>query len=234
MKPREYCCCAIPVIYTGIYATLTEQFVLGILAGTLSIGTPSIVGAATPSFAKWLFAIICYVGAAIQLMGFASVRQEKPILFRRYLTLHILITLAAFSIAGVWIVISAARHSTAQSSCTTTFFPGSSTDTITRDESNVLCKIIPWVDVGVMVALWVLLAVAQLYFYVVLSSYSAGQERDQRAYDSVYDPSKPLASDIPLATRADTWGLQQSPDVFANSRGYHDRPPIDQLNQQTL
>src|ERR1700722_2869598 len=41
MKPREYCCCAIPVINVGIYLTLTEQFVLGIVAGTLSIATPS-------------------------------------------------------------------------------------------------------------------------------------------------------------------------------------------------
>lgn len=35
----------------------------------------SVVGAtaATPSAAKWIFAIICYVGAALQLMGFVAV-----------------------------------------------------------------------------------------------------------------------------------------------------------------
>jgi hypothetical protein len=92
MKPREYCCCAIPVINTGIYLTLTEQFVLGILAGTLSVGTPdsncapilsrlslrplcTVVGAATPSFARWIFAAICYVGAMIQVLGFIGVVQ---------------------------------------------------------------------------------------------------------------------------------------------------------------
>ena len=41
MKPREYCCCAIPLVNAGIYLTLVEQFVLGIVVGTLSIGTPS-------------------------------------------------------------------------------------------------------------------------------------------------------------------------------------------------
>jgi len=41
MKPRDYCCCAIPAINAGIYAVLTEQLVLGIVAGTLSIATPS-------------------------------------------------------------------------------------------------------------------------------------------------------------------------------------------------
>ena len=92
MKPREYCCCAIPVINFGIYFTLTEQFVLGILAGTLSVATPSsncapilsssllrpfcsVVGAATPSFARWIFAAICYVGAMIQVLGFVGVAK---------------------------------------------------------------------------------------------------------------------------------------------------------------
>lgn len=41
MKPRDYCCCAIPVVNAGIYTTLVEQFVLGALAGTLSIATPN-------------------------------------------------------------------------------------------------------------------------------------------------------------------------------------------------
>jgi len=92
MKPREYCCCAIPVINSGIYLTLTEQFVLGILAGTLSVATPGsncapvlpssllrplcpVVGAATPSFARWIFAAICYVGAMIQVLGFVGVAK---------------------------------------------------------------------------------------------------------------------------------------------------------------
>ena len=40
MKPRDYCCCAIPTVYTGIYLTLLEQLTLGVVAGTLSIATP--------------------------------------------------------------------------------------------------------------------------------------------------------------------------------------------------
>lgn len=41
MKPRDYCCCAIPTANAGIYAVLTEQLVLGILLGALSMATPS-------------------------------------------------------------------------------------------------------------------------------------------------------------------------------------------------
>ena len=48
MKPRDYCCCAIPVVNVGIYSTLTEQFALGIIAGTLSIATPQSNGLPSP------------------------------------------------------------------------------------------------------------------------------------------------------------------------------------------
>ena len=92
MKAREYCCCAIPLVNAGIYATLVEQFSFGIIIGTLAVATPSsestttsdlwqltcacvVVGAATPSFAPWLLAIVCYVGAALQILGFIGVAQ---------------------------------------------------------------------------------------------------------------------------------------------------------------
>jgi hypothetical protein len=39
MKAREYCCCAIPLLNAGIYATLAEQFILGVVVGVLAVGT---------------------------------------------------------------------------------------------------------------------------------------------------------------------------------------------------
>ncbi|GJE87590.1 hypothetical protein PsYK624_036730 [Phanerochaete sordida] len=183
MKPRDYCCCAIPTVYVGIYATLIEQFTLGVVAGTLSVATPPIVGAATFSAAKWIFAIICYVGAGLQVLGFISVFQERSIMYRRYTTLHLLITLAGFSVAAVWIAISAARHKTAKANCEDRFFK----NTTEPSEANTLCDIFPWVDIGLMAGLWVLLAVAQLYFYIVVSSYGTGQRLDHEKYDSMGD-----------------------------------------------
>jgi hypothetical protein len=41
MKPRDYCCCAVPIIDAGIYATLGEQVLLGVVVGTLALATPS-------------------------------------------------------------------------------------------------------------------------------------------------------------------------------------------------
>lgn len=230
MKPRDYCCCAIPTVYAGIYATLIEQFTLGVVAGTLSIATPQIVGAATFSAAKWIFAIICYVGAAIQVLGFISVYKERPIMYRRYTTLHLLITLAAFSVAAVWIALSAARHKTAKANCETRFF----TNTTEPSEADTLCDIFPWVDIGLMGGLWVLLAVAQLYFYIVVSSYGTGQRLDHEKYDSMYDPTYPLTSDIPLNTRGDPWDSRPSDDIPSTSRYQHGRgdsfASVDHIN----
>ncbi|KAI0307796.1 hypothetical protein B0F90DRAFT_1677318 [Multifurca ochricompacta] len=201
MKPRDYCCCAIPVVNFGIYSTLTEQFVLGILAGTLSIATPEIVGAATPSFARWIFAIICYVGAMVQVLGFIGVAQEKPVLFKRYTALHSLVTVAAFSIAAVWIAISASRHSTAKSNCEQKFFTAA---TDLTSEGETMCEIFPWVDIGLMGGLWVLLAISQFYFFAIVSGYGVGQRGDHEKYNSIYSMTG-LNSDIPLANRSDPW-----------------------------
>ena len=106
MKPREYCCCAVPLVKAGIYTTLTEQFVVAVVVGTLSVATPSskhkfppvalrsltltfqVVGAATPSFAPALFAAVCYVAAAIQILGFLGVAQVRTPFHRISLLSH--------------------------------------------------------------------------------------------------------------------------------------------------
>ena len=85
--------------------------------------------------------------------------QEKPITFRRYTTLHILITTAAFSVAAAWIIVSATRHNTAKSKCEQKFFTAASDVT---SEAETMCQIFPWVDVGIMGGLWVLLAISQV------------------------------------------------------------------------
>ncbi|RPD64948.1 hypothetical protein L227DRAFT_571406 [Lentinus tigrinus ALCF2SS1-6] len=215
MKPRDYCCCAIPVVYAGIYTALLEQFVLGIVAGTLSIATPSIVGASTPSFAKWIFAIVCWAGAAIQVLGFIAVRQERPIFFRRYVTLHLLATVAAFGVSAAWIILSATRHNQAQSKCLTDFF--GNTISANNSEGQTLCNIFPWADVGIMGGLWVLFAIVQTYLYVVLSSFGKGQRRDHTRYHSL--SSKSL-NNIPLEDRGGAWDSRNSTEILVQPGGH--------------
>ncbi|OJA10836.1 hypothetical protein AZE42_00254 [Rhizopogon vesiculosus] len=218
MKAREYCCCAIPLVNAGIYVTLVEQFSFGIIIGTLAVATPSIVGAATPSFAPWLLAIVCYVGAAIQILGLMGVAQEKPILFRRYATLNFGITIAAFAIAAAWVIISASRHSTALSNCENTFYPTVSNGSNTS-EGQTLCNIITWVDVGLMAGAWAFFALVQIYLLFVISSYGSTQRLDHEKYDALNDTTKPLTDNIPMADRGDPWDYRTSAEED-NGRGH--------------
>ncbi|KAF8560428.1 hypothetical protein OG21DRAFT_1430246 [Imleria badia] len=211
MKPREYCCCAVPLVNAGIYTTIAEQFVIGVVVGTLSVATPSIVGAATPSFAPALFAVFCYVAAAVQIIGFLGVAREKPIMYRRYVTLHTGASVAVFAIGAAWIIISATRHSTAQSNCEATFFAASGSNGSTSSEGQTLCDIFSWVDVGVMAGAWVFFALVQSYLLFVVSSYGASQREDHEKYDVLNDSTRPLTDDdIPMADRGDPWDSRAS------------------------
>jgi len=231
MKPREYCCCAIPIVNAGIYAVLLEQLALGILAGTLSVATPSIVGAATPGVAKWIFGVICYVGAAIQVLGFIAVSKEKSVLFKRYLSLDWFITIAGFSVSAAWIIISGTRHSTAQANCEREYYSGGSTDNAASlaDAADTVCSIFSWVDVGVMAGLWVILLIMQLHMLVVASSYSKAQQLDRTRYNSFYDSTNPLASDIPMEPRSDPYKRHMKKDSELSNRStdllYPPQPP---------
>lgn len=80
------------MINAGIYTTLSEQFVLGILVGVLAVATPSseystrrgrastlqkipVVGASTPSSASSILAVLCFIGAGVQILGFIGVAR---------------------------------------------------------------------------------------------------------------------------------------------------------------
>jgi len=214
MKPRNYCCCAIPIVNAGIYATLSEQFLLAVLVAILSLATPSIVGAATPAFASLVLAIICFVVSAIQILGFIGVVRENAILYRRYVTLHVLATSAAFAVAAAWTILSAVRHTTAENNCLANFFPPNESGT--NSEGSVLCEIFPWVDVGIMGALWLIFALLHVYLYVVLSSYGTTQRRDHEKYDQLNNEN------IPMNRRSDPWDARASMDLegAADDRGH--------------
>ncbi|KAF8642414.1 hypothetical protein AX16_009679 [Volvariella volvacea WC 439] len=207
MKPREYCCCAIPLVNAGIYATLIEQLTLAVVVGVLSVATPSIVGAATPPVAPWILVVLCFVTAGVQVLGFLGVAQERTIMFRRYVTLHSLLSLATFAVAGAWIGISAGRHQDAKSRCLEDFFP--STPDQGPNEGETLCEIFPWVDIGIMGGIWLILAIMQTYLYFMLSSYGSSQRRDHAKYAQLGDPVH--ADAIPMDTR-DEWDSRPSTD----------------------
>lgn len=86
--------------------------------------------------------------------------KEKSILYRRYVSLHSLLTAGAFAVAAAWVIISASRHGKAKAKCLEDFFPSTSGES--AGEGDTLCQIFPWVDVGVMGGLWAILAIMQV------------------------------------------------------------------------
>lgn len=89
MRSRSRACCFLFPSSIGIYLALIEQLVAGITLGAVSLATPkstffqlacdlshppiAVVGAVTPSFASLVFAIVCFVAAGVQILGFIGV-----------------------------------------------------------------------------------------------------------------------------------------------------------------
>jgi hypothetical protein len=158
----------------------------------------------------------------VQTLGFIGVSKEKTLLYRRYVTLHGLSILAAFSIAAAWIILSAAKHRNAQARCIQDFF----SSTGSESQGKILCEIFSWVDVGIMGALWVLLASLQGYLFRILSAYGRAQRGERGQYDRLYDPSQPLTENIPLGPtgHTDPWDSRRSIEAQeVSDRKYHDR-----------
>jgi hypothetical protein len=93
--------------------------------------------------------------------------QEKTILYRRFTTLHCLLVIAVFAVAGVFIGWSGGKHSKATSKCESEFFPAaSSTSTSnlvdTGEEGPILCNIFTWATFGIMVGLWLVLGLLEV------------------------------------------------------------------------
>ncbi|TRM66184.1 hypothetical protein BD626DRAFT_486968 [Schizophyllum amplum] len=208
MKPRDYCCCAIPLVNAGIYTLLLEQFVAALLIGILSVGTPEIVGDASPSFASILLGIVAFVACGVQVIGFIAVKTEKTGMFQQYRNLHSVALAALLAIAAAWIIISATGHSKAKTACIDKYF---TSDTI-EEESDTLCEIFTWVDVGIMGGLWVVLAVSHAYFFVVLNSYVTSMKDFRGKYNALRDSSANPLNDIPMDRRNDPWDSRASVD----------------------
>jgi len=181
------------MVNAGIYATLIEQLVAGVLIGALAFSTPpstsqdqtypiqvkNLTAFSRRRCTTFIFCVVawdyllCRGGSSISWFYWCcqgaqhpvsrpfrmlSQEKEKSILYRRYVTLHGIIICVAFAIAAVWVIVSATRHSTASSNCMQQFFP----DDSLQSQGQTLCNIFPWVDVGIMAALWVLLAIFQV------------------------------------------------------------------------
>ncbi|TXT13119.1 hypothetical protein VHUM_01520 [Vanrija humicola] len=190
IDPR-YCCCAIPLVNAGIYAILAEQAVSSAATAAQPLIMSAVVGAEVPSFVTYIFGIVCFVGVAVQPLGFFGVFREKTSTFRWYSALNAIVHIAAFIVAAVIIIISALRHNTAVTNCEVDYFSANNQTTqiansTLTDQGKTLCNAFAWADVGFMGGLWVILCITQLYFVITARQYSVAQVSDHKLYHSVY------------------------------------------------
>lgn len=235
----DYCCCAIPILNVGAYSTLSEQFILGVLVGTLSFATPSLVGVSLPfSFASFIMCGLGYAFAIVQLVGFIGVFKEKAGLFRRYVAINWILLYVGFSVAATFIGISAGRHNQAVDYCEKNFFAGDASSTTEDTKGEQICNIFTWSTLGVMGALWLLLFIVQTYLVLVLRNYSSDQISDHAKYRSIYslhDGNDIALNNVrPGMTGDEAWDTRPSTDSWhpRAEGGYRDNEPAYQVPPQ--
>ncbi|KAL7417933.1 hypothetical protein BDY24DRAFT_346236 [Mrakia frigida] len=240
MVNAEFVCCCIPLINVGIYFVLLEHLVAGIAAGVLAVASPTIVGSSVPNFSIWIFAILCFIVAGVQILGFVGVVQEKKGLFKVYASVNMAAVLATFSIAAALVLVSGLKRATAIADCQSTFYAPSTTNSSTSiaplaDSANKICTIFTIVDVSVMGGLWVLLFIVQAYFLAVTFKYKKEQAEDHSRYNSMYSQKGGYpgmdAEDIPLSSsnpQGDVWNTRPSNDSLRSPTGY--QPPVGSTN----
>ncbi|OCF38850.1 hypothetical protein I317_07358 [Kwoniella heveanensis CBS 569] len=240
IDPR-YCCCAVPLVNAGIYIILSEQAIISLVIGILVFATPDVVGASFPDFGGTIFAIICFIIAAVQPVGFIGVLREKTSTFKWYTLLNGLAMLAGFCCAAALIIVSALRHNTAVSACEVKFFSDSQSTTSAANETlasegEALCSAFAWADVGIMGALWLILLLVQSYFIYLTRTYSTSQVSDHKLYHSVYsenpeaftmsilrstryNPGSVYNNMPPPGPHADAWDARPSMDSMRDDQG---------------
>ncbi|WRT64627.1 uncharacterized protein IL334_001560 [Kwoniella shivajii] len=236
IDPR-YCCCAVPLVNAGIYIILSEQAILGLAIGIVVFATPDVVGAAFPDIGGIVFAVLCFVIAAVQPIGFVGVLREKTSTFKWYSLMNALAILAAMICAAALIIASALKHNTAVSACEAKFFSDSSTSSTTANqtlasEGEALCSAFAWADVGIMGALWVILFLVQSYFIFLTRTYSKSQVSDHKLYHSVYSENpEAFTMSILRSTRYNPGSVynQMPPSSGPHADAWDARPSMDSL-----
>lgn len=77
----------------------------------------SVVGGYVPTYTPYIFAGLCFIVAAVQIIGFMGVFKERIRLFRSYAWASTAAFASIFAIAAALIGVSAANHTKAVNEC---------------------------------------------------------------------------------------------------------------------
>lgn len=187
------------------------------------------MGSYVPSFTPYILAILCFIVALIQFIGyygvykvgtrffgFAGMRCAAPSLtdvstqeqlrtFRAYAWVNAVGFLCIFICSGVLIGVSAGRHNDAVKRCMVDYFGGSAKalEVSVSSEGEGMCSGFAWAQVGFMGGLWLILFIGQVYFMFMTKFYATEQKVDHQKYKSIYEAN---AEEFAMMERNSQWG----------------------------
>lgn len=163
---------------------------MALCLGILALAPPAIVGGmgAIPSWGKYPVAVIAFVLAAWQIIGFAAVLSDATKLFNLYSILNLVATVVLLCFTIAFLITAAAMHTDTVDACVFNFEQPLSNNGLGVSEINqkldqgrrTVCNILSWADVGLMGALILILGLTQLYMCFKLFKYGQRQRAAEK------------------------------------------------------
>ncbi|WFD27994.1 hypothetical protein MNAN1_003002 [Malassezia nana] len=96
-----------------------ETAFVALCIGVIALAAPEIVGGldAIPSWGKYVVAVICFVMAAWQIYGFATIMVDHTPLYRLYCIVNLVATLVVLCFTIAFTVTAASKHGNAVDEC---------------------------------------------------------------------------------------------------------------------
>lgn len=236
----EFCCCYLPLVNVGAYLLVLETALVGFAVGICALAPPSIVAGqgVIPSWSKDIVAALGFITVAWQILGLIAVARQMPTLYRTYIRVNLLLTLAIIAVTVAFLVVAAAQHNKVVNTCVSTYgvTPSNSasssvslsglgqTDAFSQAGQDI-CNIFVWAQTGVMAGLIILMGLTQ--FYMLAAQRSYGGEQRQAFRDS-----KASYQDIPMNPRDSAVWEPRSNDPYAGQQRYS-RGPYGQDNYES-
>lgn len=237
----EFCCCYLPLVNVGAYLLVLETALVALAVGICALVPPSIVAGegVIPSWSKGLIAALGFIALVWQLIGLVSVARQMPTLYRTYIRVNLILTLAIIVAAVAFLVVAAVQHNKAVTTCVATYgvIPsnsnsassisvsglGQDTDAFSQSGRNI-CNIFVWAQTGVMGGLIVLMGLTQFYMLAAQRAYGGEQRQAFRDSKASYQdiPMNPRDSGVWEPRANDPYAPHQP--TYGNGGGYDSYP----------
>ncbi|SPO19867.1 uncharacterized protein UTRI_00264_B [Ustilago trichophora] len=232
----EFCCCAYPLVNIGAYLLVLETAFVALAVGICALVPPSIVAGqgVIPSWSKGLVAALGFITLVWQILGLVAVARQMPTLYRTYIRINFLLTLAIIIATVAFLVVAGVQHNKAVSTCVSTYGVtpsnsnagsslsisalGQSADAFYQSGRDI-CNIFVWAQTGVMAGLIVLMGLTQFYMLAAQRAYGGEQRQAFRDSKASYQdiPMNPRDSAVWEPSPADPYAGQQN---YARGGGY--------------